>query len=134
MQIQNPVLIARDAIYKLLLACGWTIPNQKIFHLAAGTQLLLLNNDSLPFVYASTGKISCYILYKDSKRCSGNGFTFHQRERMKEGRTLLARLRDILSLAFEGVHIIWFTLAINELCKMTEATLHHSSIQENVTP
>ena len=61
MHNQNSVPIASDTIYKLLLACGWNVLNQKKFNFATGTQLLLLNNDSLPFVYSSTGKISRFI-------------------------------------------------------------------------
>lgn len=71
MHNQNPVLIAHDAIYKLLIACECTILNQNVFHLATGTQLLLLNNDSLPFVYVLTGEISCFTYWLGNCIISG---------------------------------------------------------------
>ncbi len=123
MNIQNPVLIARVVIYKLLTACGFTILNQNRFYLAAGAPLLLLNNDSLPFVYVRTGDISCCTHYIDSNSRLRNGFTIHQPKRMKEGGNLLARLRDISSLAAEGVHIRWLIASIYKLSTTFHSTL-----------
>jgi type I restriction enzyme R subunit len=65
----------------------------------ANAKLRLLNNDTLPFVYESTGEVTRFTDYRDPKPRSRNVFTFHRPETLaqwlSQEKTLRARLHDI---------------------------------------
>lgn len=73
----------------------------------ANAKLKFLNNDSLPFVYESTGTITRFTDYRDPKARGRNVFSFHQPKTfvdwLKKEKTLRARLQDIPSLDVTGL-------------------------------
>lgn len=84
----------------------------------ATAKLKLLNNDPLPFVYESTGKITRFTDFRDPKPRAREVFSFHRPETFSEwlriGRSLRARLKDIPVLQETGLRDCQIT-AINNL-------------------
>ena len=167
---QTPEQIARDAIDKQLLACGWIIQNKNGINLSAGmgvavreyqtdigpadyvlfankkpvgiieakraeegarltmheeqsegyaaAKLKHLNNQKLPFVYESTGHVTRFTDYRDTKPRSRPVFTFHRPETfaewVKQDKSLRTRLHDIPALPTHGLRDCQVT-AINNL-------------------
>ena len=77
-----------------------------------------LNNDPLPFVYESTGDITRFTDYRDTKPRSRPVFTFHRPETfsewIKNDKSLRTRLQDIPTLPEEGLRDCQI-VAINNL-------------------
>ncbi|HPE56382.1 MAG TPA: type I restriction-modification enzyme R subunit C-terminal domain-containing protein [Bacteroidales bacterium] len=73
----------------------------------ANAKLKYLNNDPLPFVYESTGKVTRFTDYRDPKARGRNVFSFHQpatlAEWLKKGKSLRTRLHDIPELDHTGL-------------------------------
>lgn len=84
----------------------------------ANAKLKYINNDSLPFVYESTGEKTQFTDYRDPKPRAREVFTFHRPETfalwLKEDKTLRGRLHDIPTLNTEGLRDCQ-TRAINNL-------------------
>lgn len=73
----------------------------------ATSKLKHLNNDPLPFVYESTGTLTRFTDYRDSKPRSRTVFAFHRpetlRELYKENTTLRNRLLELPELPTQGL-------------------------------
>ena len=73
----------------------------------ASAKLKYLENDPLPFVYESTGKVTRFTDYRDPKPRSRAVFTFHRPETfakwLKEEKTLRARFFDFPELNTNGL-------------------------------
>lgn len=73
----------------------------------AKAKLKYLNNESLPFVYESTGDITRFTDYRDTKPRSRSVFTFHRPETfqqwLKADKSLRTRLHNIPALPTEGL-------------------------------
>lgn len=73
----------------------------------AKAKLKYLNNEPLPFVYESTGDITRFTDYRDTKPRSRPVFTFHRPETfqqwLKADKSLRTRLQDIPALPTEGL-------------------------------
>lgn len=86
----------------------------------ASAKLKYLNNEKLPFVYESTGEVTRFTDYRDTKPRSRPVFTFHRPETFlaytKEDKSLRARLQDIPALPETGLRECQVT-AINNLEK-----------------
>jgi type I restriction enzyme R subunit len=91
----------------------------------ASAKLKYLNNDSLPFVYESTGEVTRYTDYRDLKPRSRNVFTFHRPETfakwLKEDKTLRTRFFDLPQLKEEGLRD----------CQINAITKLDTSFKEN---
>jgi type I restriction enzyme R subunit len=98
----------------------------------ADSKLKYLNNESLPFVYESTGEVTRFTDYRDPKPRSRNLFTFHRpetfREWMKEEKTLRGRLHNLPHLNTFGLRDCQ-TVAVNNLEKSFKAAKHKALIQ-----
>lgn len=83
----------------------------------ANAKLRLLNNDSLPFVYESTGSVTRFTDYRDPKPRSRAVFTFHRPDTFlqwsKDSKTLRARLHDIPALPEAGLRDCQVTAITN---------------------
>src|SRR5438874_4230902 len=86
----------------------------------ASAKLKLLKNEKLPFVYESTGEITRFTDYRDTRPRSRPVFTFHRpetfREWTRQGDSLRARLQNIPALPETGLRDCQ-VLAINKLEK-----------------
>lgn len=86
----------------------------------AKSKLKYLNNDPLPFVYESTGKITQFTDYRDPKPRGRNIFHFHRPETLAEwirkGKSLRDRLHSIPSLDETGLRPAQI-VAVNNLEK-----------------
>lgn len=84
----------------------------------AAAKLQYLNNDPLPFVYESTGEVSRFTDYRDTKPRSRPIFTFHRPETLlefsKQEKSLRTRLQDIPALPETGLRECQ-VIAINNL-------------------
>ena len=73
----------------------------------ASAKLKYLNNEKLPFVYESTGEVTRFTDYRDTKPRSRPVFTFHRPETfsewMKQEKSLRTRLYDIPALPETGL-------------------------------
>ncbi len=73
----------------------------------ATAKLKYLNNEKLPFVYESTGEVTRFTDYRDTKPSSRPVFTFHRPETFlewsKQDKSLRARLQDIPALPTNGL-------------------------------
>ena len=73
----------------------------------AASKLKYLKNESLPFVYESTGELTRFTDYRDPKPRSRPIFTFHKpetfREWQKQPKSLRARLHDMPVLRTQGL-------------------------------
>jgi len=91
----------------------------------AAAKLKYINNDSLPFVYESTGELTRFTDYRDPKPCSRPVFTFHRPQTFKlwlrESKTLRAGVHDIPSLQPHGLRD----------CQVTAITNLEKSFREN---
>jgi type I restriction enzyme R subunit len=70
-------------------------------------KLKYINNGPLPFMYGSTGLVTCFTDYRDPNPSFRPVFTFHRPEtlqkRVKEAKTLRTRLSDIPELPTAGL-------------------------------
>ena len=86
----------------------------------ASPRLKYLRNEKLPFVYESTGEITRFTDYRDTKPRSRHIFTFHRPETFvqlcKEEKSLRSRLHDLPLLPTDGLRDCQIT-AINNLEK-----------------
>lgn len=84
----------------------------------ASAKLKFLNNDKLPFVYESTGDVTRFTDYRDTKPRSRPVFTFHRPETfadwLKQDKSLRTRLHDLPALPTAGLRDCQIT-AINNL-------------------
>lgn len=84
----------------------------------ATSKLKYLDNDSLPFVYESTGKLTRFTDYRDPKPRSRSVFSFHRpetfRESLKKEGSLRERLLSIPELRVDGLRDCQI-MAINNL-------------------
>ena len=84
----------------------------------AAAKLKFLNNEKLPFVYESTGDVTRFTDYRDTKPRSRPLFTFHRPETFlewcKQEKSLRKRIQDIPGLPEEGLRDCQ-VLAINKL-------------------
>ena len=84
----------------------------------ASAKLKYLNNEKLPFVYESTGEITRFTDYRDTKPRSRVVFTFQRPETFlewtKQDKSLRTRLHDIPALPETGLRDCQIT-AINNL-------------------
>ncbi|HMU46477.1 MAG TPA: type I restriction-modification enzyme R subunit C-terminal domain-containing protein [Chitinophagaceae bacterium] len=73
----------------------------------ATSKLKYLNNEPLPFVYESTGEVTRFTDYRDTKPRSREVFTFHRPETftkwLKEDKTLRTRFYDLPELNTDGL-------------------------------
>jgi type I restriction enzyme R subunit len=83
----------------------------------ATAKLKHLDNESLPFVYESTGEVTRFTDYRDPKPRSRQVFSFHRPETfqqwLKEGKTLRARLSDTPVLNTDGLRDCQVTAIAN---------------------
>lgn len=86
----------------------------------AAAKLKYLNNEKLPFVYESTGEVTRFTDYRDTKPRSRPVFTFHRPETFleyaRQDKSLRTRLHDIPALPEAGLRDCQIT-AINNLEK-----------------
>ncbi len=86
----------------------------------AAAKLKYLNNEKLPFVYESTGEVTRFTDYRDTKPRSRPVFTFHRPETFleyaRQDKSLRTRLNDIPALPEAGLRDCQIT-AINNLEK-----------------
>lgn len=84
----------------------------------ADSKLKYLHNDSLPFVYESTGTLTRFTDYRDPKPRSRPVFTFHRpetlRDWVKRDKSLRKRLFDLPALQTDGLRECQIS-AINKL-------------------
>jgi type I restriction enzyme, R subunit len=83
----------------------------------AAAKLKYLNNEKLPFVYESTGEVTRFTDYRDTKPRSRPVFTFHRPETFlqwsKQYKSLRTRLHDIPLLPEDGLRDCQITAIIN---------------------
>ena len=86
----------------------------------ATSKLKYLNNDPLPFVYESTGDVTRFTDFRDTKPRSRHVFTFHRPETfrswLKKEKSLRNSLNDLPILPLEGLRECQI-IAINKLDK-----------------
>ena len=91
----------------------------------ATAKLKYINNDSLPFVYESTGELTRFTDYRDPKPRSRPVFSFHRPQTfalwLRESTTLRARVYDIPPLQPDGLRD----------CQVTAITNLEKSFREN---
>lgn len=91
----------------------------------ASAKLKYINNDSLPFVYESTGELTRFTDYRDPKPRSRPLFTFHRPQTfetwLRDPKTLRARVHDIPALGPAGLRD----------CQVTAITNLEKSFREN---
>jgi type I restriction enzyme, R subunit len=83
----------------------------------ANAKLKYINNDSLPFVYESTGELTRFTDYRDPKPRSRPVFTFQRPQTfevwLREPKTLRARVHDIPPLQPDGLRDCQVTAITN---------------------
>lgn len=98
----------------------------------ATAKLKYLNNDPLPFVYESTGDVTRFTDYRDTKPRGRPVFTFHRPETFLEwagqGRSLRTRMQDIPALPETGLRECQI-IAINNLEQSFKANKPKALIQ-----
>ena len=86
----------------------------------AAAKLKYLNNEKLPFVYESTGEVTRFTDYRDTKPRSRPVFTFHRPETFlewsKQDKSLRTRLHDIPLLPEDGLRDCQITAINNHFC------------------
>jgi type I restriction enzyme R subunit len=91
----------------------------------ASAKLKYINNDSLKFVYESTGEVTRFTDYRDPKPRSRPVFSFHRPQTfelwLRENKTLRARVHDIPALQPDGLRD----------CQVTAITNLEKSFREN---
>lgn len=83
----------------------------------ANAKLKFCENDPLPFVYESTGDITKFTDYRDSKPRSREVFSFHRPETfvewLRDTKSLRTRLHDLPSLLHDGLRDCQITAIVN---------------------